>query len=135
METKHRTGGAARGGLGVAVGLLVGVGGGPIGFEVALAGEPLAVGERAGKARVGSVQAGVTNQFDIQGMHCDGCARGLAAELRRVPGVTKAEVSFPKRLAVVVYETNRVSVATLMRTVEEAGYQAKPRRVRGGERR
>ena len=67
-----------------------------------------------------------TNQFKITGMSCDGCARGIASELKRVPGVVFAEVSFSNRLARVGYDTNRTSVAGLKKLIADAGYGAKP---------
>ena len=69
--------------------------------------------------------ANATNQFQIKGMSCDGCAHGIASELRRVPGVMSAEVTFSKKLAVVAYDTNRVSADGLKKAIVEAGYDAK----------
>ena len=66
-----------------------------------------------------------TNQFTITGMSCDGCARGIASELKRAPGVVSAGVCFSNRLATVVYDTNRISVAGLKKTIIDAGYGAK----------
>ena len=58
-------------------------------------------------------------------MSCDGCARGLASELRRMPGVISADVTFGKKLAVVAYDTNRVAAEGLKKTIIDAGYAAK----------
>lgn len=69
--------------------------------------------------------ANATNQFVIKGMSCDGCARGIASELRRVPGVASAEVTLSNNLAVVAYDTNRVSTQALKQAIVEAGYEAK----------
>jgi len=66
-----------------------------------------------------------TNQFKITGMSCNGCALGIASELKRVPGVLSAEVTFSNSLAIVVFDTNRVSAAGLKKTIVEAGYDAK----------
>jgi len=70
--------------------------------------------------------ANFTNQFSITGMHCDGCAKGVRSELRAVPGVAEATVSLTNKLAIVVYDTNRVSEELLIKVVKEAGYEAKP---------
>ena len=67
----------------------------------------------------------VTNQFIITVMSCDGCAKGIASELKRAPGVVSAGVCFSNRLATVVYDTNRISVAGLKKTIIDAGYGAK----------
>jgi mercuric ion binding protein len=72
-----------------------------------------------------AISANATNQFRVSGMHCDGCARGIASELKRVPGVLSAEVTFRTKLAIVAYDTNRVSAAGLTKTISDAGYAAK----------
>lgn len=82
-----------------------------------------------------ALRANVTNRFEIRGMHCGGCAGGLQAELKLVPGVGSAEVSFPKRLAVVAYDTNRVSQSQLLKVVREAGFEAVPLSGRKGRQR
>jgi copper chaperone CopZ len=70
--------------------------------------------------------ANATNWFAISGMHCDGCAKGLTSELKRAPGVVNASVSFTNKLAMVAYDTNRISLKALQVVVTEAGYEAKP---------
>lgn len=66
-----------------------------------------------------------TNRFTISGMHCDGCAGGLKAELKEIPGVASAEVTFSNKLAVVTYNTNQVTKVRLTRVIKEAGFSAK----------
>lgn len=68
----------------------------------------------------------VTNRFTISGMHCDGCAKGLTAELKQTRGVAFAQVTFSNQLAVVAYDTNRVSQAKLVQAAKEAGFEARP---------
>ena len=58
-------------------------------------------------------------------MGCDGCASGIASELKRLPGVVYAQVTFSNNLAVVAYDTNRVSAEGLKKAIVEAGYEAK----------
>jgi len=69
--------------------------------------------------------ANATNQFQITGMSCDGCGSGIASELKRLPGVGCAQVTFSNKLAVVAYDTNRVSADGLKKAIVEAGYDAK----------
>ena len=69
--------------------------------------------------------ANATNRFVVSGMHCDGCAQGIASELKRSPGVAFASVSFSNRLAVVAYDTNRTSPKKLTKVIAGAGYAAK----------
>ncbi|MGC3956619.1 MAG: heavy-metal-associated domain-containing protein [Verrucomicrobiota bacterium] len=72
-----------------------------------------------------AVTANATNHFTITGMHCDGCAGGLTAELKGAHGVASAQVTFSNKLAVVVYDTNKVSTAQLTKVIKEAGFEAK----------
>lgn len=69
------------------------------------------------------VTASATNQFRITGMNCEGCAGGLQAELRLLPGVARANVVLTNGLAIVAYDTNRVNAARLLKVIEEAGFK------------
>lgn len=68
-----------------------------------------------------------TNSFVVTGMHCDGCAKGITSELKRTAGVASATVTFSNQLAVVAYDTNRVTSAQLIKVIHEAGFQAQPK--------
>ena len=68
-----------------------------------------------------------TNTFTITGMHCGGCASGICSELKRTPGVSTASVTLTNGLAVVVFDTNRLSTAGLVKVIEEAGFKAAPK--------
>ncbi|HAM71609.1 MAG TPA: hypothetical protein DCM86_08210 [Verrucomicrobiales bacterium] len=72
------------------------------------------------------VEPNGTLRLRVTGMHCDGCARGIASELRRTPGVASAEVTLTNALAVIQYDTNKISGDRLSRVIRDAGYQAKP---------
>ena len=67
-----------------------------------------------------------TNRFAITGMHCDGCAGGLTAELKQTRGVTSVAVTFSNQLAVVAYDTNRATAAQLTKAIKDAGFTARP---------
>lgn len=69
---------------------------------------------------------GVTTVL-VNGMHCDGCAGGLASELRRLPGVERVEVSLTNGTAVVWYDTNRVGTRQLLEAIKEAGFEGRSR--------
>lgn len=70
-------------------------------------------------------RANATVRLGVDGLQCEGCARGLASELRRLPGVVSADVNVTNGIAVVRCDTNRVSRAALNRAIEDAGF--KPR--------
>ena len=76
-------------------------------------------------ARAADVTANATNRFAISGMHCNGCAGGLTAEFKATPGVVAVTVTLTYQLAVVAFDTNRVTTPRLVKVVSEAGYQAK----------
>ncbi|MBL9139771.1 MAG: heavy-metal-associated domain-containing protein [Verrucomicrobiales bacterium] len=76
------------------------------------------------------VTANATNQFRIKGMHCDGCAKGIAAEVRMLRGVAAVDVSYAKKFAQVAYDTNQVTQVEMIRVIKEAGYEAVPTRNR-----
>lgn len=73
-----------------------------------------------------AASANATNYFTITGMHCDGCANGLTAELMETKGVIKAQVTFSNQLAVVAIDTNKISTAKLTTVIKEAGFTATP---------
>jgi copper chaperone CopZ len=83
------------------------------------------VGLRSGDKLPEPNPANATNRFSITGMHCNGCAQGLTSELERARGVVSARVSFTNRLAVVAFDTNRTTTATLVKAIEEAGFKAR----------
>lgn len=60
----------------------------------------------------------------ISGMHCEGCAAGITAMLKRTEGVLKANVSFEQREAVVEYEPAKTSTEKIIGAVEKMGYKA-----------
>ncbi|MFO1498206.1 MAG: heavy metal-associated domain-containing protein [Verrucomicrobiota bacterium] len=92
-------------------------------FSLLLALASICPRPQAEEASAGAPNA--TNQFQIKGMSCDGCARGIASELQRVRGVFSAEVTFSNKLAIVAYNTNRVSAEALGKVILDAGYEAR----------
>jgi len=72
-----------------------------------------------------ALTANATNQFAITGMHCDGCAGGLTAELKATRGVVSAQVTFSNKLAVVAIDTNKDNTTQLTKVIKEAGFTAK----------
>jgi copper chaperone len=60
--------------------------------------------------------------FEIEGMHCDGCARMVDFVLRRQDGVWEVEVSADDGCARVLFDPARVSFAELAEAVRRAGY-------------
>lgn len=89
-----------------------------------LATVPVVAGEPTTPHLAPTPVANATNRFAVSGMHCDGCAEGIASELKRAPGVAFVSVSFSNRLAIIAYDTNRVSAKGLKKVIVKAGYDA-----------
>lgn len=67
-----------------------------------------------------------TVRLKIAGMTCGGCVIGTRRVLARLPGVTKADVSYEKGEAVVTYDPAKVTVAQMVAAVKTLGYTATP---------
>lgn len=62
--------------------------------------------------------------FDIEGMSCASCARGLEESLKNEPGVLEASVNFASEKARVKYSRDKTSRELLLELVEKAGFKA-----------
>jgi copper chaperone len=60
--------------------------------------------------------------LNIEGMHCDGCARRLKTVLEREPGVREAQVSFAERRARIRFRPHGVEDSRLAQVIETAGF-------------
>lgn len=65
-----------------------------------------------------------TVTLSVPGMDCPVCPITVKKALTKVDGVTKAEVNFDKRQAVVTFDDSRTSVETLTKATRDAGYPA-----------
>lgn len=61
--------------------------------------------------------------FEIEGMSCASCARGLEETLKNEAGVIEASVNFAAEKAAVKYNRNETDPATISGLVESAGYR------------
>jgi Cu+-exporting ATPase len=62
----------------------------------------------------------------VEGMTCASCVARVERALRKVPGVREASVNLATGVAAVGYLPGTADVADLVRTVRDAGYQARP---------
>ncbi|EKD89794.1 MAG: Heavy metal translocating P-type ATPase, partial [uncultured bacterium] len=62
--------------------------------------------------------------LSLSGMHCSSCAALIEKSLKKVEGVSKANVNFAAEKALVFYDRNRTSVENLISAVKKAGYLA-----------
>ena len=74
----------------------------------------------------GAVVAGErTVTLNVDNMFCDLCPATVKTSLTRVAGVTKAEVSFEKKTAVVTFDDSRTNIPALLKATENAGYPSR----------
>jgi mercuric ion binding protein len=60
--------------------------------------------------------------LSVPTMDCDTCPVTIRIALMKVPGVTRANVSYARRNAKVSFDDARTSVAALTKATEAAGY-------------
>lgn len=60
----------------------------------------------------------------ISGMHCEGCASGIEAMVKRTEGVIKVDVSYEAREATVQYDPAKASPEKVIAAIEKMGYKA-----------
>lgn len=63
-------------------------------------------------------------RFQIQGMHCVGCAMTVDGAIEDLPGVKSASTHYARQTADVEYDENKVTEAQIITAVEQAGYKA-----------
>lgn len=91
--------------------------------EAAPAARP-GLASAAGVVRGTSTAAVDTVTLRIEGMTCGGCTLATRKVLERLDGVTKAEVSYEQKTAVVIYDPAKVSTAQLIQAVATLKYTA-----------
>ena len=67
----------------------------------------------------------VTVTLAIPSMDCPVCPITLKKALSKVHGVTKAEVNYEMRQAVVVFDDTKTNVGALIESTKNAGYPSK----------
>jgi periplasmic mercuric ion binding protein len=65
-----------------------------------------------------------TVKLSVPGMTCAACPITVKKALTKVDGVSKAEVSYEKREAVVTFDDAKTSVQRLTKASADAGYPA-----------
>ena len=62
--------------------------------------------------------------LNILGMHCASCASNIEGALKKVPGVTSAQVNFAQEKAYIEFDPKKLNVQDLIAVVEKTGYKA-----------
>jgi copper chaperone CopZ len=63
-------------------------------------------------------------EFHIKGMHCESCAVEIREQLETTAGVHKADVTFNGKTANVEFDDGVVQEQTLVKKIQDLGYQA-----------
>ena len=63
-------------------------------------------------------------RFQVQGMHCVGCAMTVDSALEDLPGVKSASANYARQIVDVEYDEARLTEAQIVAAVEQAGYKA-----------
>ncbi|MBL8346310.1 MAG: mercury resistance system periplasmic binding protein MerP [Rubrivivax sp.] len=80
----------------------------------------------SGAAAVQAAPQTVT--LDVSGMTCAACPITVKKAISKVDGVSKVDVSYEKRHAVVTFDDARASVQKLTRATENAGFPSTVKR-------
>ena len=63
-----------------------------------------------------------TVTLSVQGMTCSTCPLTVKQALKKVPGVSKTDVSFEKKEAVVSFDDAKTSLQALTKSTADAGF-------------
>lgn len=64
-------------------------------------------------------------KFQIQGMHCVGCAMTVDGAVEDLPGVKSATTHYARQVAEVEYDEEQVTEAQIADAIQAAGYAVK----------
>jgi copper chaperone CopZ len=65
-----------------------------------------------------------TQEFHISGMHCDACALAIRDALHSTAGVHHVDVTFSGKTAWIEYDEQVVQPGTLLKKIQDLGYNA-----------
>lgn len=66
----------------------------------------------------------VKRRFQIQGMHCVGCAMTVDGAIEDLPGVKTASTNYARQVVDVEYDEKKTDEAQIIDAVQKAGYKA-----------
>jgi copper chaperone CopZ len=86
-----------------------------------------AVARQHSVVRAYTLQGGrrmMKTELNINGMHCESCALDIKETLDETAGVLNADVSFNDSQAIVEFDEQIVQQTTLVKKIQDLGYQA-----------
>ncbi len=66
----------------------------------------------------------IKKKFQIQGMHCVGCAMTIDGAVEDLPGVKSATTNYARQVAEVEYDEKKVTDVQIVMAIQAAGYKA-----------
>lgn len=63
--------------------------------------------------------------LNINGMHCESCAKLIKMELIQQPGVIQADINNKSKLAVIEFDPALTDLKNITSLIADLGYQAK----------
>jgi copper chaperone CopZ len=69
--------------------------------------------------------------ISIEGMSCSACVARVKKTLKKLDGVSEANVNLEKRNAEILYDPEKVSPETLAKSIAELGYKAETPQIQG----
>jgi copper chaperone CopZ len=64
-------------------------------------------------------------RFQIQGMHCVGCAMTVDGVLEDLAGVTSAKANYARQVVQVEYDEREITDTQIVAAIQSVGYTAK----------
>jgi periplasmic mercuric ion binding protein len=71
-----------------------------------------------------------TVTLDVNGMNCAACPITVKKSLTKVAGVSRVDVSYEKRQAIVIFDDTETTLDKLTRATTDAGYPSTAKDVR-----
>jgi copper chaperone CopZ len=62
-------------------------------------------------------------RFQLQGMHCVGCAMTVEGALEDLPGVASAMANYARQFADVEFDEHKVTKMQIVEAIQAAGYR------------
>lgn len=72
--------------------------------------------------------ATATTALDLQNMTCSLCGVTVKKALGNVQGVKDTKIDYPTKVATVTYDTDKTTIADLVKATTNAGFPSSPRK-------
>ena len=63
-------------------------------------------------------------KLKVSGMHCSQCSNAIHTALSKTEGIISSELKYPGTLAIVKYNSSKISDVEIIKVIEKAGFKA-----------